>query len=308
VVGAAPAGSPTVERVLRLQRTAGNAAVGRLLRAVINDIEVPAAVNHTHGGVLQDDHALRHERHKGVAFVRDRGEDASGVDPSDIRQGFIGDCFFLSPLMATARINPRRIANMVRGPIGESPSGGDTYEVKLYDNDGHLVTHHVDDRFVSNADGTPRYAQYGDLSAKGPELWVMLMEKAWAAQRGGFNNMDFGMANDGLKAVTGKDSTWHHIAAESADTILNTIWQAVQDGKPVIPITPGPITTPALTWAATNGITLIPSHAYNVESANRSDREIDVANPHGRNHLRSLGIGNFRMIFDWYLVGNESMK
>ena len=61
-------------------------------------------------------------------------------------------------------------------------------------------------------------------------------------------------------------------------------------------------------WADTNNITLIPSHAYNVESANRSDREIDVANPHGRNHLRSLDVGNFRMIFDWYLVGNESMK
>ena len=52
--------------------------------------------------------------------------------------------------MATARINPRRIYNMVRGPIGESPSGGDAYEVKLYDAHGDLVTHHVDDRFVSN--------------------------------------------------------------------------------------------------------------------------------------------------------------
>ena len=73
----------------------------------------------------------------------------------------------------------------------------------------------------------------------------------------------------------------------------------------MIPITPGPITTPALTWAATNGITLIPSHAYNVESANRSDREIDVANPHGRNHLRALDVANFRMIFDWYLVAQR---
>ena len=201
-VTAASAGSPTVERVLRLQRTAGNAAVGRLLRAVVNDIEVPAAVNHTHGTVLQDDHALRHERHKGTPFVRDRNEDATGVDPGDVRQGFIGDCFFLSPLMATARINPRRIYNMVRGPIGESPSGGDAYEVKLYNAHGDLVTHHVDDRFVSNADGTPRYAQYGDMSAQGPELWVMLMEKAWAAQRGGFNNMDFG---HGQRRPQGRD-------------------------------------------------------------------------------------------------------
>jgi hypothetical protein len=305
-VTAAGARSPALERVLQLQRTAGNAAVGRLLREVIADVEVPAAVNHTHGGVLQDDHALAHERHAGVPFVRGEHEDASGVDASDVRQGNIGDCFFLSPLMATARINPRRISQMVRR-IGESPSGGDAYEVKLYDASGRIVTHHVDDRFVSNSDGTPRYAQYGDRSASGPELWVMLMEKAWAAQRGGFNNMDFGMANDGLMAVTGKGSTWHHVADENTDQILNNIWHAVQDGKPVIPITPGPITTPALTWAAAAGITLIPSHAYNVESANRSDREIDVANPHGRNHLRGLSVENFRMVFDWYLVGNASM-
>jgi hypothetical protein len=120
---------------------------------------VPSAVNHVHGTVLQDDHALAHERHQGTPFVRGAGEDASGVDPSDVRQGFIGDCFFLSPLMATARINPAKIAHMVRGPIGESPSGGSAYEVKLYNDAGELVTHHVDDRFISNADGTPRYAQ-----------------------------------------------------------------------------------------------------------------------------------------------------
>ena len=42
----------------------------------------------------------------------------------------------------------------------------------------------------------------------------MLMEKAWAAQRGGFNNIDFGMASDGLRAVTGKSSTWHNSPTE----------------------------------------------------------------------------------------------
>jgi Calpain family cysteine protease len=301
-------GSPAIARVLQLQRTAGNAAVGRLLREVIQDIEVPAAVNHTRpGAATQDDHALRHLRHRGHAFVRDRHEDASGADPSDIRQGNIGDCFFLSPLMATVRINPRRIANMVRR-IGESPSGGDAYEVKLYNADGDLVTHHVDDRFVSNADDTPAYAQYGDRASDGgQELWVMLMEKAWAAQRGGFNNLDFGQASDGLMAVSGKRSTWHRIANETSDQILNNIWQAVQDGKPVIPITPGPITTAALAWAAAARIPLVPSHAYNVERANRSDREIDVANPHGRNHLRALSPETFRMIFDWYLVSDSSV-
>ena len=35
-----------------------------------------------------------------------------------------------------------------------APSGGSAYEVKLYNDAGELATHHVDDRFISNADGT----------------------------------------------------------------------------------------------------------------------------------------------------------
>jgi len=308
-MSAGPASSPTVDRVLQLQRTAGNAAVGRwLAREVITDIEVPSAVNHTRGTVTQDDHALRHERHQGVPFVRGAGEDASGVDPSDIRQGFIGDCFFLSPLMATARINPSKVAKMVRGPIGESPSGGSAYEVKLYNDSGDLVTHHVDDRFISNADGTPRYAQYGDRSAVGPELWVMLMEKAWAAQRGGFNNMDFGAASDGLRAVTGKSSTWHNVATENTDQIIANISQAVADGKPVVCNTPATITSPALAWATAAGISLVNAHSYNVASASKTARTIDVQNPHGRNHLPGLAVGDFRMIFEWYGILDSSVK
>ena len=136
----------------------------------------------------------------------------------------------------------------------------------------------------------------------------MLMEKAWASQRGGFNNMDFGRASDGLKAVTGKSSSWHKVATETTDQILENIWQAVQDGKPVVCNTPKTITSLALAWANANGIALVSAHSYNVESANRTDREIDVANPHGRNHLRSLSVGNFRMIFEWYGILDSSVR
>ena len=282
--------------------------VGRLLsRAEITDIEVPAAVNHVHGTVLQDDHALRHLRHQGTAFVRGAGEDASGVDANDIVQGFIGDCFFLSPLMATARINPGKIAKMVRGPIGTS-SGNDVYEVKLYNDSGDLVTHHVDDRFISNADGTPRYAQYGDRSAVGPELWVMLMEKAWAAQRGGFNNWTSGAPSDGLRAVTRQELELAQRRHREHRPDHRQHLQAVADGKPVVCNTPGTITSPALAWATAAGISLVTGHSYNVASANTTARTIDVQNPHGRNHLPGLAVGDFRMIFEWYGILDASVK
>ena len=195
--------------------------------------------------------------------------------------------------MATARINPSRIANMVAAPIGESPTGGDVYEVKLYNAAGELVTHRVDDRFVTNATGARATRSTATRPPKGPELWVMLMEKAWAAQRGGFNNLDFGQASDGLRAVTGKSSTWHNDRRPRAtDQILENIWQRGPGRQAGDPATrPGRSPAPRRPGRPRTASRSSPSHAYNVESANRTDRTIDVANPHGRNHLRGLVVG-----------------
>ena len=55
--------------------------------------------------------------------------------------------------------------------------------------------------------------------------------------------------------------------------------------------TPATFTSPALAWANAAGISLVNAHAYNVASANKTDREIDVQNPHGRNHLPGLSVG-----------------
>ena len=86
---------------------------------------------------------------------------------------------------------------MVRGPIGESPSGGDAYEVKLYD--APATSSPTTSTTASSPAPTARRATRSTATGPptGPELWVMLMEKAWAAQRGGFNNLDFGQASDG---------------------------------------------------------------------------------------------------------------
>jgi hypothetical protein len=108
-------------------------------------------------------------------------------------------------------------------------------------------------------------------------------------------------------AVSGKTGTWHRVADESADTILRNIAAAYQANKPVICNTPATITSPAAAWATAAGKRLTNSHSYNVERANVTDDEIDVANPHGINHLRGLSSGTFRMIFEWYLIANESV-
>ena len=169
---------------------------------------------------------------------------------------------------------------------------------------GELVTHHVDDRFVTNASGAPQYAQYGDQAADGgQELWVMLMEKAWAAQRGGFNQLDFGQASDGLMAVSGKRGTWHKIADETADQIITNIAQAYQDGKPVVSNTPRPDHRPRSRVVDRGRHPAGPEPRVQRRAGQpgrRRDRRREPARPQPpARHRRS---GTFRMIFEWYLA------
>jgi hypothetical protein len=72
--------------------------------------------------------------------------------------------------------------------------------------------------------------------------------------------------------------------------------------------TPATITGPALAWATAAGISLVNAHSYNVAGANKTARTIDVQNPHGRNHLPGLAVGDFRMIFEWYGILDASVK
>ena len=303
----APAQSQSaVELVLALQRSAGNAAVSRALIARLQDspiqgIYVPAA--------MTADRSLRHERHDGVAFVRGAGEDATGVDVSDIRQGAVGDCYFLSPLMAVARINPGLVRRLIRGPIGQTEIGADVYEVTLMVGaGGKPVTYRVDDRFVTGAAGDPQYAQYGDMSALGPELWVMLLEKAWAASKGSYQQIHFGQSADGLRALTGKESTRREIADRSDRQIMRDIRNAIDDGRPVTCSSVLTLSAAALQRAQALGVTVTAQHAYNVSWANRVNKTLDIMNPHGRNHLMGLSLADFKLFFRAYLTLDESVR
>ena len=199
-----------VELALSLQRSAGNAATARLLARIAS----PAPRTSASG---QDDSALSYQRHAGPVYVRDirdpdrsKHEHATGIAADDVMQGMLGDCYFLSPVAAVARIKPERIHRLIRGPVDTWADGTRIFEVDLYE--GHWYgnsrrTFRVSDRFVTTASGGSRYAQPGDVAAGGgAEIWVMLLEKAWAALRGGYDQADGGLMADGMTAITGEDT------------------------------------------------------------------------------------------------------
>jgi hypothetical protein len=293
------------ELALRLQRTAGNAATQRALARLIDPRARTAATG-------QDDSALTYQRHTGPAFVRAAGEHASGVDESDIRQGLLGDCYFLSPLMATARINPARVRRLIRGPVETTKDGRRIFEVDLYQKrwigEPSRQTYRVDDRFVTEGDGSSRYAKHGDIAVAGPEIWVMLLEKAWAAKVGGYDKAHSGRMSDGLTAVTGSDTDSTEIADEDDADIFEDISEAVGEGRPTTISTKDTFSAKELAEATKMGRFLVAQHAYNVAGVDAKAKTIHIMNPHGGNHLRDFPLSRVRWFFDWYSMTEDPVR
>ena len=293
------------ELVLALQRTAGNAATARVLSRIVS----PQARTST---TEQDDRALSWERHTGHAFVRGAGEDATGVNADDVRQGALGDCYFLSPVMAVARINPQRIRRLIRGPVDTLADGTRIFEVDLYE--GHAIgspskrTQRVSDRFVTTASGSSRYAKPGDVAAGGGEIWPLLLEKAWAGLQGGYDEAHFGLMKDGMTAVTGIDTDWTSIAGEDDDDIWSEISECVRDGKPVTIQTKQEFTHENLLEMRDIEYNIIAKHAYNIAAVDPHWKSFDIVNPHGENHLLGFPLVRLRRFFDYYVMSEQSVR
>jgi Calpain family cysteine protease len=284
---AAGAVSP-VALALGLQRTAGNAATARLLQRFVS----PGARTTVSG---QDDRALEYRRHEGHAFVRGAGEHSSGVDADDIAQGLLGDCYFLSPLAAAARINPGRVRQLIRGPVDTWADGTRVYEVDLYE--GHWIgrpsrrTFRVTDRFVSTSSGDSRYAQPGDVAAGG-----------------GYDQAHSGLMSDGMTAVTGSDTDWESIEGRSDARIWRDIKGCVDAGKPITIQTKQQFTGDEMAEARDIEYTIFAKHAYNIASYNEAHQTIDIRNPHGNNHLNGFPLVRLRHFFDYYVMSENSFR
>jgi hypothetical protein len=104
-----------------------------------------------------------------------------GVSHSDIHQGGVGNCYFLSAL-AVLTENPDRIMSIFL-PESQTISKTGAYGIRLCI-DGHWREVVVDDYVpcVKHSDGKlrPAFAQ----PKHGSEFWVLLLEKAWAKVSG----------------------------------------------------------------------------------------------------------------------------
>ena len=119
-----------------------------------------------------------------------------GVEPKDLCQGSVGDCWLVAAL-ASAAEHPEAIQRAFLTPE-RNPRG--KYRVRLYDGQKKLwVVVTIDDQIpCSKGDKAPLF-----MKAHGNEMWAILIEKAFAKFCGSYKALDGGHELWAWKALTG---------------------------------------------------------------------------------------------------------
>ena len=119
--------------------------------------------------------------------------------PNDIKQGRCGDCYFLASLSALAEY-PARIKRIFRT---QEVNAAGCYAVQLYINGEKRVVV-VDDYFpYDTATSTWAFSQPSRTSDRNNEIWVLIIEKAWAKIFGSYQRIEAGTAGEALYPLTG---------------------------------------------------------------------------------------------------------
>ena len=116
------------------------------------------------------------------------------IEPDDIHQGSLGDCYFLAACSSIAQKHERLERLFLRGGK-QNPDG--LYAVAICLN-GIWEEILLDDVIPC----TPRKKPAFNTSKEG-ELWVMLLEKAWAKVHDGYMNISAGLTREALRDLTG---------------------------------------------------------------------------------------------------------
>ena len=114
------------------------------------------------------------------------------IEPNDIKQGQIGDCYFLSSLAAIAE-KPDRIRNMF---LNEDANEYGVYGTTMFKN-GIKMQVIIDDLIPCKGN------KVAFARSNGPELWVVLLEKMWAKLHGCYDRIAGGLEYETIRDLVG---------------------------------------------------------------------------------------------------------
>ena len=134
---------------------------------------------------------------------------ADRITPSDIVQGELGNCYFLSVLSVLTEV-PERIEKLFA--LDQMNDEG-IFSVMMYKNGVQQEV--VVDNFIPCREGRPVFS-----SANGNELWVIILEKAWAKVHGSYERIEAGFADNVMRDLTGAPSYDFATDEDDLDTKL----------------------------------------------------------------------------------------
>jgi calpain-15 len=210
-----------------------------------------------------------------------------GVSPDDIKQGELGDCYFLSVLAALAEW-PHRIERLL---VSQDCNDQCIYGVRICDM-GEWREVLLDDQIpVHPDDGRPVFS-----SGNGNELWVLLLEKAWAKMYGSYGKIVAGLTREVLHDLTSapvkcfftdelneeeKEGMWHDILDGDKKNYCMTCGakDLSGDGRDDL--------------GDNDDIGIVPNHAYSLLAAHevttkygQTERLVELRNPWGKSEWK----------------------
>lgn len=225
--------------------------------------------------------------------------DENKIDPNDVQQGQLGDCFFLAAIAAVARANPKALEKLIKD------NGDGTYDVTLYVKKNFLswsrspTVIKVKPEFPQMADGTPAYAKMGDN-----ELWVMLLEKAYAQYEGSYKGIDGGYTEKAMGVLTGENGKSYKIKNYTEKELLEAISEAIKNKQPIVADSKKIGKKDKEKSKLAKGLNIIGGHSYPVKSV--SGNNISLQNPwtnvntedSADNYDITLSISDFKKYFN----------
>jgi len=123
------------------------------------------------------------------------------IECSDVNQGSLGNCYLISIIAALSERH-----DLIKKIFKTKQVNKDGfYEIYYYEQDGTKRIMYLDDYFpYLDTDGSGRQDFIGTIP-NGEEIWVLLMEKAYAKYEGGWVNMEGGTITSELKFFTGSN-------------------------------------------------------------------------------------------------------
>eukprot|EP01102_Stenamoeba_stenopodia_P011225 TRINITY_DN3431_c0_g1_i1.p1 TRINITY_DN3431_c0_g1~~TRINITY_DN3431_c0_g1_i1.p1 ORF type:complete len:1206 (+),score=321.89 TRINITY_DN3431_c0_g1_i1:183-3800(+) len=145
-----------------------------------------------------------------------------GVEEGDVCQGALGNCWFISALSILAACE----GNMINTIVTASYPAEGVYQCRFFkDGEWRLVT--IDDRIPCGTSGKPFFASCKDPN----EIWVMIVEKAYAKLHGNYGACEAGDVNEGLVDLTGEASEHILLTNDKTATCKKdiTLWNRLVD-------------------------------------------------------------------------------